>query len=276
MLEALRNPDNLRLIFFLGGFAALFLIETLFSARSWHIRRGKRARVHASMAVFNTVFMRLLVVAPFLYWADLVASEGWGLSPLLGYVGIAEIIATIIVFDFFDYVWHRLNHRVPVLWRFHKVHHVDTHVDITTALRFHPGELTISAFAKGLWILLWGPSLWAFAAFEISVSLASQFHHSNIDFPEKVERWLRLIIVTPRYHTSHHTVARRTGDANFSTILIIWDHIFGTYQEPDAQEMQRLGLLEERENTMSFFAWLAQPFRGTNRLQAIQRQSGPH
>ena len=275
MPDWLSNPDNLRLLFFAGGLGLFFLIETLFTARSWHIRRGKRARVHASMAVFNTVFMRLVVIAPFLLWVDFVGQQGWGLAPMLGYVGVAEIIATIIVFDFFDYVWHRLNHRIPLLWRFHKVHHVDTHVDVTTALRFHPGELTISTFAKALWILMWGPSLWAFAAFEISVSLASQFHHSNIDFPDRVERWLRLVVVTPRYHTSHHTVARRTGDANFSTILIIWDHIFGSYQEPDDQEMQYLGLPEGRESTMSFFTWLAQPFRDSNRLQAIDTKAGP-
>ncbi len=264
------NPDSLRLLFFLGGFGLFFLAESLFSARKWKAPRSKRAGVHASMAVFNTVFLRLLVIAPFLLWADYVMDQGWGLAPFLGYVGVAEIIATIIVLDFFDYVWHRLNHRVGNLWRFHKVHHVDTHVDVTTALRFHPGELFISAFAKGLWILLWGPSLWAFAAFEISISLAAQFHHTNIDFPRSVERFLRLFIVTPRFHTSHHTVERRTGDANFGTIFIIWDRIFGTYEEPDEQEMQTLGLPEGRDSYLSFSTWLAEPFKRTNRLQDIR------
>ena len=184
-----------------------------------------------------------------------------------------RIIASVIVLDLFDYVWHRLNHRVGTLWRFHKVHHVDTHVDVTTALRFHPGELFISAFAKALWIVIWGPSLWGFAAFEISISLAAQFHHSNIDFPRPVERVLRLFIVTPRFHTSHHTVARRTGDANFATIFILWDRIFGTYREPDDREMQTLGLPEGRDDYLSFQAWLTQPFRPVNRLADVQRRA---
>lgn len=269
------NPDSLRLTLFLGGFALLFLVESLFSARKWQENRAKRAGVHAGMAVFNTVFMRLLVLAPFLLWADWVSENDWGLAPLLGYTGVAEIIATIIVLDFFDYIWHRLNHRVPVLWRFHKVHHVDTHVDVTTALRFHPGELTISAFAKASWILIWGPSVWAFAAFEIAISLAAQFHHANIAFPKNVERWLSLIIVTPRFHTAHHTVARRTGDGNFSTIFSLWDHIFGSYGEPDDEEMKTLGLPEGRQTYLSFSTWLLEPFRSTNRLQDIGRDPGP-
>lgn len=223
------------------------------------------------MAVFNTVFLRLLVVAPFLLWVNYVMTQGWGLSPFLGYVGIAEIIASVIVLDFFNYVWHRLNHRMNPLWRFHKVHHVDTHVDVTTALRFHPGELFISAFAKGIWILLWGPSLWAFAVFEISISLAAQFHHANIDFPDPVERFLRLFIITPRFHTSHHTVERRTGDANFGTIFVVWDRVFGSYEEPDEKEMEILGLPEGRDNYLSFSAWLVEPFKRTNRLQDIRQ-----
>ena len=270
------DSDTLRLLMFIAGFGGFFLLETLFSARPWHNKRTTRVGVHAGMAVFNTVFMRLLVVAPFLLWVDFVAEQEWGLAPLLGYVGLAEIIASVIVLDFFDYVWHRLNHRVPFLWRFHKVHHVDTHVDVTTALRFHPGELMISAFAKALWIVLWGPSLWAFAVFEICISLAAQFHHSNIDFPNKIERLLRWIIVTPRYHTSHHTVSRRTGDANFSTIFIVWDRICGSYAEPDDEEMQTLGLPEDRDSNMSFKAWLLQPFRRANALQAIRTEPGQY
>ncbi|MDZ7844361.1 MAG: sterol desaturase family protein [Anaerolineales bacterium] len=159
-----------------------------------------------------------------------------------------------------------------LLWRFHKVHHVDTHVDVTTALRFHPGELFISFFVKLLWIAAWGPSLVGFAVFEICVSLASQFHHSNIDFPERWERRLRLFIVTPRFHTSHHTVSRRTGDANFATIFIVWDRLFGTYREPDPREMRELGLAEGRGDYLSFGTWLAEPFRHRNQNQAYRGQ----
>lgn len=259
--------DDLKLPLFIGGFALFFLIETLAAKRPWQEPRGQRLRMHAGVAVFNTVVLKLIILAPFLYWTEYIASLGWGLAPMLGYSGFGGIIATILVLDMFDYWWHRFNHRVGLLWRFHKVHHVDTHVDVTTALRFHPGELFISFFVKLVWIAVWGPSLVAFAAFEIAVSMASQFHHSNIDFPDRWERVLRLFIVTPRFHTSHHTVSRRTGDANFATIFIIWDHLFGTYREPDETEMKELGLAEGRDDYLSFASWLTEPFAQRNQNQ---------
>jgi len=112
-------------------------------------------------------------------------------------------------------------------------------------------------------------------AFEIAVSLASQFHHSNIDFPDRWERLLRLFIVTPRFHTSHHTVSWRTGDANFATIFIIWDHLFGTYQQPDEEEMRELGLAEGRDDYLSFVTWLTEPFSQRNRNQDDPERRSP-
>jgi sterol desaturase/sphingolipid hydroxylase (fatty acid hydroxylase superfamily) len=179
---------------------------------------------------------------------------------MLGLRGWPEFIVGLIILDMLDYWWHRFNHRVPFLWRFHKVHHVDTHVDVTTSLRFHPGELLISGGVKAVWILALGPSILAFSIFESAVSLASQFHHSNIDFSDRVENPLRKCFVTPRYHASHHTVCRRTGDANFSTIFIFWDKLFKTYREPDYEEMKTLGLERGREDYLSFATTLKGPF----------------
>ena len=180
--------------------------------------------------------------------------------PTLGIDGYQEMIASVVILDMFDCFWHRFNHRIPFLWRFHKVHHVDTHVDVTTSLRFHPGELMISAIIKSIWILILGPSLLAFAIFESAISLTAQFHHTNIDFPDSVETPLRKIFVTPRYHTSHHTVCRRTGNENFGTILIFWDKLFATYRQPDYEEMKTLGLKNGRDSYLSFAATLKGPF----------------
>jgi sterol desaturase/sphingolipid hydroxylase (fatty acid hydroxylase superfamily) len=259
-----------KLPIFVAGFAVFFVIETLAAERPWQAPRGQRLRAHALMALFNQVVLKLVLLAPFLVWSEYVFQQGWGLAPMLGYSGLGGIVATVIVLDMFDYWWHRFNHRFGLLWRFHKVHHADTHVDVTTALRFHPGELFISYFVKLGWILIWGPSLVGFALFEVAVSLASQFHHSNIDLPERWERFLRLFLVTPRFHTSHHTVSRRTGDANFATIFIVWDRLFGTYREPDFAEMEELGLAEGREDYLSFMSWLAEPFVDRNQDQAYR------
>jgi len=142
-------------------------------------------------------------------------------------------------------------------------------MDVTTALRFHPTELVVSGFVKALWIVIWGPLIVAWFLFEALISICAQFHHSNIDFPDGVEKWLSWIIVTPRYHASHHAVDRHYGDANFSTIFSIWDRLFGTYSQPEAGGAttlgeNSLGLPDGREKTFSPKEWLLDPFRVDN------------
>ncbi|MEW8497819.1 MAG: sterol desaturase family protein, partial [Candidatus Thiodiazotropha taylori] len=139
----------------------------------------------------------------------------------------------------------------------------------TTALRFHPGELFLSSFAKALWVLVWGPTAIAWFVFEGLISLCAQFHHSNIDLPEPIERVLSRVIVTPRFHTSHHRVERAYGDANFSTIFSFWDPLFGSYnqmprEEKEAESGDLIGLPQARETAFSFKAWLIEPFSRRN------------
>jgi len=214
----------------------MLLVESVLPGRPWQVPRKKRLIFHFLLSALNNVLLRLTALPLLLIWQGTVNSRGWGLCPALGLTGPWEILTSLVVLDMLDYWWHRWNHRVSLLWRFHKVHHVDTHVDVTTAMRFHPGELLISSGFKAVWILLVGPSLWTFVIFEAAVTIASQFHHTNIDFPDRIEAVIRSLIVTPRYHTAHHTVSRRTGDNNFATILIFWDRIFGTYRRPDRED----------------------------------------
>lgn len=241
------DPGLVRLTLFVGGLIVMLCAETLRPFRLWQISRMRRFLFHAGLSVFNTILLRYPVVIPLLMWRTAVSSKGWGILGVLGPGTIVGVAVTVAVLDMFDYWWHRLNHEVGFLWRFHKVHHVDTHVDVTTSLRFHPGELVLSSIVKSLWIFILGPSLLAYTAFESSITFAAQFHHSNIDFPDRVESMIRRLFVTPRYHAAHHTVCKRTGDANYSTIFIFWDKLFGTYREPDYGEMQTLGLAHGRE-----------------------------
>ena len=257
------SPAALQMSLFFGGFVMMFAIESLCSKRDWKSNRGRRVLVHVTLAALNTVMLRMfLVVAPLIVIATAIRDAGWGLAQLLGLSGLWEILVSLLVLDCLDYWWHRWNHRVPLFWRFHRVHHLDTHCDTSTALRFHIGELLISAFIKAGWIIAWGPSALAFVIFEISVSLASQFHHSNIDFPDGLEKVLTRFIVSPRFHASHHTVKRRTGDNNFSTILIFWDRLFGTYREPDREEMKDLGLPGSDDSYLSLQSTMKAPFKG--------------
>ena len=256
----LTSPAGFKLVMFLAGLGIMLRVESILPVRSWQVARRKRLLFHFALSAFNSIVLRLTVFAPLMLWRGVVNSEGLGLCPMLGLKGPWEMAVSLVVLDMFDYWWHRWNHRVRLLWRFHKVHHVDTHVDVTTSLRFHPGELLISSGVKAVWILLVGPSIWTFAVFEASVTLASQFHHTNTDFGNRTEAAIRSVIVTPRYHAAHHTVKRRTGDNNFATILIFWDKIFGTYRRPDYAEMKNLGLPRGRESYLSFASTLKGPF----------------
>lgn len=274
------NLDTGKLIVFLGGIALFLLIETLLPARPWRGSRWRRLGFHAGVAVLNTVVIRVVAYVPFLLWLVHVEEEGWGLSRWLGLVGWTEIIVSIVVLDFFNYVWHRANHRIRFLWRFHKAHHTDTEMDLTTALRFHPGELLISSVMKGLWLLAWGPTVVAWFLFEALVSFCAQFHHSNIDFPDRVERVLSWIIVTPRFHAAHHAVDQRYGNRNFSTIFNLWDRLFGSYARPadggaTTRDEGSIGLPERRDLAFSPIAWLTEPFRPRNLHLAASNASEP-
>jgi sterol desaturase/sphingolipid hydroxylase (fatty acid hydroxylase superfamily) len=263
------NLDTVKLLVFVGGFVVFFGLESLFPARRWSGSRLHRLGFHVGLAVLNTFTIRILAFVPFLLWSVKVEEEGWGLSRWLGLHGWVELATSLIVLDFFDYLWHRANHRVRFLWRFHKGHHADTAMDVTTSLRFHPGELLLSFVAKGSWILLWGPSVMAWFLFEVLVSLCAQFHHSNLDLPNGVERWLSRLIVTPRFHAAHHAVDQHFGNANFSTILSVWDHLFRSYAHPaDGGATTRaegsLGLPEGRDTAFSLRGWVEEPFRHRN------------
>jgi len=255
------TPEQTRLLLFFSALIILFCVETLWPCRRWEDRRLSRVIVHGFLSILNAVTMRLLVAAPLAAWISFVQSQQWGLLHSLGWLGPGGVLLTLLVLDLFDYWWHRWNHEVALLWRFHRVHHTDTHLDVTTALRFHIGELLLSALVKAVWILIWGPSLWGFALFEAMITTAALFHHSNLDLPPRWENVIWKLLVTPRFHTSHHTVTPRTREANYSTVIILWDKIFGTFRYPDPVEMKALGLPQDRENHLKLGTILVSPLQ---------------
>ncbi len=270
-----------RLVVFLGGFLVFLLIEVFRPLRTQDQQCLRRYSFHFAVAALNTVIIRVLAFVPFLLWAVHVDEQGWGISRWLGLHGWIEICASIVVLDAFDYAWHRANHRVPVLWRFHKAHHADTRMDLSTSLRFHPGELLISALVKAGWIAAWGPTAVAWFLFEALVSLCAQFHHANVDVPRPVAALLGPVLVTPAYHAAHHLVDRRYGDKNFATIFPWWDRLFGTRAEDDAfvGDGSAFGLPEDRETALQPIEWLAEPLRRRNLRLAVYAeeptQQGP-
>ncbi len=205
--------------------ALLFLAERLAPAAPQPQSADARGRLPRNLAIWVvTSLVSLLAVAPLTLWASGLALDwrpAW-------WTGLPGTLLDLLILDCLIYWWHRANHMVPFLWRFHQVHHLDRTLDTTTALRFHPGEVLLSALARAGVILLLGFPLASVVLFETLVLLAALFHHSNLRLPAGLERALSWIVVTPSIHWVHHHAVRRDTDSNYATVLSVWDRLFGS------------------------------------------------
>ena len=170
--------------------------------------------------------------------------HSFGLLNALSLSKWAHALGGVLILDVFTYFWHRANHRVPFLWRFHRVHHADPHMDVTTATRFHVGEIAMSSVLRMPLLFLTGIQLWELALFETSMLLVVQFHHANIGVGPRLDRWLRSFIVTQAMHKVHHSRLRTETDSNFTACLSIWDRLFGTFRLRDDPHTIDFGLDE--------------------------------
>jgi sterol desaturase/sphingolipid hydroxylase (fatty acid hydroxylase superfamily) len=207
---------------------ALFALE-----RAFPLRRATRrliGRLFVNLAVSAVAFgVALAVVRP--------AAErafGWteantaGLLHRVDLPAPLEIAAAFLLMDLSFYYWHRLNHRVPLLWRFHNVHHFDPDLDVSTAFRFHFGEIALSAGLRIVQVVVIGLSGWAFAAYELAFQANTLFHHSNVRLPIRAERVLNRLLVTPRMHGIHHSQVERETNSNYGVVFPWWDRLHRT------------------------------------------------
>ena len=247
----------LKLAFFILGFIIFLILETVYPNRIWTTKRYRRLLFHSGLALFNTVLMRipmLFILMPVL----LLTTEGQ--EGMLYDFGFLKFILSFLILDLALYWWHRFNHTNQFLWKFHYIHHVDTHMDVGTSLRFHIGELFLSTIYKAIIIYLFGITLSEFLFYELLLVLSIQFHHSNIKLTDHTESIISKVIVTPRYHTNHHTRTKESREANYASIFTIWDKIFLSYKE--ATDKQRLEMgLENREMELKFLSNIQQPFK---------------
>ncbi len=201
-------------------------------------RRQRRAHglKHLFIGLLNGLLGTLLVTgitAKFLLWVE---SERFGLTRALPGPGWMKTIAALILFDLWMYVWHRMNHQIHFLWRWHRMHHSDPELDVTSALRFHPGEALLGSFARLPVAALLGMSLAQLALYEAIFFPIILFHHSNILLPKKWDDWLRLFIVTPGMHWVHHSDYKPETNSNYGSILSLWDRVFNSHvvvKDPD-------------------------------------------
>ena len=172
----------------------------------------------------------------------LVESRRMGLLKLVRLPVWLEVAAAVVLLDYTLYFWHVLTHRVPWLWRFHVVHHIDRDLDTTTALRFHFAELVISVPWRAAQILTIGVSPLAFSVWQTLLMLSIFFHHSNVRLPVELERRLNLLVVTPRMHGIHHSLVKEETNSNWSSGLTLWDRLHGTLRLNVPQDEIEIGV----------------------------------
>ena len=255
----------LRLTVFLGLFVLLAALETLLPRRERSMARRGRWITNWGMTLANTLTLRLMaVLLPVLAVGAAVDAErlGIGLFNVTDWPLWLEWMLALFVLDLLIWTQHMLTHKIPFLWRLHRVHHADRDMDVTTAIRFHPVEIALSMLLKIGAIYLLGPAMGAVILFEILLNGCALFNHANIHIPRKVDRWVRLFLVTPDMHRVHHSVLRREHDSNYGFSISLWDRLFGTYRpEPEAGHDGMVVGLEWQDERPARFLWsLALPF----------------
>jgi len=212
----------------------MMLWEVLAARRPQYISRRQRWPANLLIVTLNTLAVRLIFPLAAVGAALLAAEQGWGLFNLLAVPMWLAVIVSVILLDMAIYFQHRLFHAVPWLWRLHRMHHADLEFDVTTGLRFHPAEILISMCIKFAAVILLGAPALAVLLFEVLLNATSMFNHGNVRLPARLDRWLRLLVVTPDMHRVHHSIIRRETDSNFGFSLPWWDRLFRTYRDQPA------------------------------------------
>jgi sterol desaturase/sphingolipid hydroxylase (fatty acid hydroxylase superfamily) len=214
----------------------------------------------------------IMTVAVFLVGSLIVRHAGFGTSKWtterdFGLVFLiptprwGRVVMGILLMDLTFYYWHRANHRIRLLWRFHNVHHIDPDLDVSTSFRFHFGEITYSAAFRIVQMLVIGADPLTYVIYEMVFSAETMFHHSNIRLPFKLERWLNKVIVTPRMHGIHHSAVGPETNSNYSVIFPWWDRLNMTLVLNVPQSSIRIGVpgyLQDQDNW--FWNLIMMPF----------------
>ena len=251
-----------------GGAAIVAAVAVGFAAEQhWPLRPRvrpltERLPTNAAMVALAAVVLRLAMIPAALAVASAGERAGVG---VLRWLPLSPAVASVLGFVLLDwsiYVWHRLNHRAPLLWRFHVVHHTDLDLDVSTAFRFHAGELLLSVVWRSAQIVVIGVGPELLLVYEVAMQTATAFHHSNWRLPLALERALNVIVVTPRMHGIHHSVEERETNANWSVVFSWWDRLHRTLRVGGPAAALTIGLPAYRDpRELRVRHLLALPFR---------------
>ena len=261
----MQHEPLIRLGAFLGVLVAMLMLERVLPWRLSGPLGARRWPANIGLAMLGAGLVRLTVPAAAVGVARWAEARGIGLLPAMDAPGWVAVPASVLLLDLLIYWQHRVTHRVPLLWRLHRVHHADPELDATTGLRFHPVEILLSMVLKMAVVVALGAPAVAVLAFEVLLNATALFNHAAIRLPPRLERALRLVLVTPEMHRTHHSEVPVETDSCFGFCLPWWDRLFGSYRAaPAAGEAVVIGVRgwrtapEQRLDRL-----LLQPLRGT-------------
>ena len=279
------NTSAIRLSMFLGIFMCMALLEARYPARKAVLDRKTRWVGNLSMVVLGALISRVLLPATLVGVSVWAQQEDFGLfNVMLGYaqsgsslIGISDdvessgvvfagiVTLSVILLDMIIYWQHRLFHTVPLLWRFHKMHHADSHVDTTTGLRFHPVEIAISLGVKAAAVALLGIPAVAIVIFEVALNGFALFNHANIRLSQKWDDKVGRVLITQRLHRIHHSQAKAESNSNYGFSVSWWDRLFNSFT-PRAQYSDETLPIGQKDvpavkGNASIRALLMQPFK---------------
>lgn len=212
------------------AFVLIWVLESLFPWAQGRTHRLRHAFRNLTLGAFNAFITALLTAFLLVIVAHWAEASHLGLLRLLPLPPLVATLLAILLLDGWMYGWHRANHELPLLWRFHRVHHSDTEMDVTSAVRFHAGEILISGLLRAAIIPILGLSIQQILLYDALLLPVIFFHHSNINLPETFDRILRTVITTPALHRVHHSRVMSEANNNYSSLFSWWDRLAKTFR----------------------------------------------
>ena len=274
MGDLLHDVSQLRSISSIAFLVLLLAWESLAPFGSYFVGKPGERLLHGTknlaLGILNALLIGLIFVA--LWWttAEWAQASQFGLLNWLRMPSWTRLAAAFLLFDAWMYFWHRMNHRIPFLWRFHRMHHSDPRMDVTTASRFHLGEIFFSSVLRIPVIALLGLQLWELALYEAAMFSVVQMHHANIAMPPWLDRSLRTLIVTPFMHKVHHSRWQPETDSNYSSLFSFWDRLFRSFRLREDPHTLEFGLDEfDPPEHQTFVGLMTTPIKRVRRTDRL-------
>lgn len=245
-------------------FALLFSL--IIAEQFIHFRpplRKKRWVTNFSITAIS-IFTMMVIPVSFISSAQFASEKRFGLFNIIQLNWIPGVLLTLLFRGFISFFTHFLMHKIPFLWRIHRVHHLDTEMDVSTNVRFHPFEFLVNTIVGVPILMLFGFPVWVLMLYELLDVVVTLVSHANISFPRKIEKVLRYLIVTPDLHRVHHSSYQPETDTNFGAVFPVWDILFGTFKTKTRvpQNEMQMGLEEVRDERANNIIWLLiSPFK---------------